>query len=41
MVIAADRDDQGCFAVTIDGAARQVCDGSFRRVSTPWSSILR
>lgn len=41
LVLAAERDDQGCFAVTIDGAARQVCDGSFRRATTSWSSILR
>lgn len=41
LVITAGRDDQGCFATTIDGAARQVCEGVQRRTATPWSTILR
>lgn len=41
LAISLERDDQGCFPVTIDGAARTVCEPAFKRTTARWSSILR
>ncbi len=41
VVISPGRDADDCFALTIDGAARQVCEPAFKRTTARWSSILR
>ena len=41
LVIDVARDDQGCFATTIDGAPRQLCESNLRAAPSAWRSILR
>jgi hypothetical protein len=41
LTIAVGRDDQGCFATTIDGAPRQLCESNQRTAPGVWRSILR
>lgn len=41
LVVPMERDGDGCYAATLDGAARRICDANLRRAPSPWSTILR
>ena len=42
LVLATDRDPNGCFTMTIAGAPRTVCEAATQRPApSPWLSILR
>ncbi len=41
LVVPIERDAEGCYAATVDGAARQICDATQRRAPNPWRTILR